>query len=99
MPYLVGLAKTKEMMMLGDWFDAHDALRLGLVNAVVAPEELMPHAVSLYFFMCTRSVKDRGGMNKFLMHGGKITIAKKRKSQDALCHAIYPRETLWLGPT
>ena len=53
MPYLVGLAKTKEMMMLGDWFDAHDALRLGLVNAVVAPEELMPHAVSL-FFMCTR---------------------------------------------
>ena len=51
MPYLVGLAKTKEMMMLGDWFDAHDALRLGLVNAVVAPEELMPHAVSL-FFLC-----------------------------------------------
>lgn len=47
MPYVVGLVRTKEMMMLGDWFSADKALEWGLVNAVVAPEELMAHALDL----------------------------------------------------
>jgi len=45
MPWLVGMSKAKEMMMLGKWFSADDALRLNLVNAVCSPEELLPLAV------------------------------------------------------
>jgi len=45
LPWLVGMSKAKEMMMLGNWFSADEALRLNLVNAVCSPEELLPRAV------------------------------------------------------
>ncbi len=40
-PFLVGLKQAKEILMLGERVGAADALRLGLVNRVVAGEELM----------------------------------------------------------
>jgi enoyl-CoA hydratase/carnithine racemase len=38
---LVGMAKAKELTMLGEPLGAHEALRIGMVNRVVAPERLM----------------------------------------------------------
>jgi len=37
---VVGLPKAKEIVMLGQLFDAHEAERMGLVNKVVPPERL-----------------------------------------------------------
>ena len=37
---LLGPAKALELLFLGDLIDATDALRLGLVNRVVGPDEL-----------------------------------------------------------
>jgi len=46
-PLLVGVAKAKEMLMTGDLMAAKDAERLGLVNHVVPPDQVMPRALEL----------------------------------------------------
>ena len=40
MPYILGQKKTNELLFTGDWVDAQEALRLGLVNRVAPAGEL-----------------------------------------------------------
>lgn len=47
LPRLVGVGKALELAMTGDLMDAQEALRLGMVNAVVPDAELMPAARDL----------------------------------------------------
>jgi enoyl-CoA hydratase len=42
LPHRIGHARAREYVLTGEMFDAKTALALGLVNQVVAPEELMP---------------------------------------------------------
>lgn len=44
MPWVIGMKKTKELLLTGDMIDAQEALRLGMANKVVAAETLMDEA-------------------------------------------------------
>ncbi len=46
-PLLVSLCKAKEMLLTGDLVTANEALGLGLVNHVVARDQVVPEAVKL----------------------------------------------------
>lgn len=45
-PLRFGAAKAAEFLLLAEPFDAETAYRLGLVNALVAPEALLAHALA-----------------------------------------------------
>ena len=47
LPRRIGMAKAREMSLTGNFVDAQTALRIGLANHVVAPEDLLPLTLSL----------------------------------------------------
>lgn len=51
---LVGMAKAKELTMLGEPIGAKEAMRIGLVNRVVIPEKLMAETERLAFELANR---------------------------------------------
>ncbi len=46
LPRRIGLAKATELLMLGEAYDAAEAARLGLINAVVDSDQLLAHAMA-----------------------------------------------------
>ena len=55
LPRVVGVAKAKELIYTGKVIKADEALAIGLVNEVVAPEELMEKAMGLARMLAANS--------------------------------------------
>ena len=47
LPRLIGAGKAKELIFSGEFIDAEEALRIGLVNKVVPTDQLLPEAEKL----------------------------------------------------
>jgi enoyl-CoA hydratase len=47
LPRLIGLGRAMEMILTGDFIDAQEAHRIGLVNSVFSPDDLMDKTMEL----------------------------------------------------
>jgi enoyl-CoA hydratase len=84
---LVGVAKAKEMIFLGDRIDAATALGLGLVNKVVPPEKLMDEAMDW-----AKKLAGKSGpvlaMAKIAINTGVDTDMQSGLDMEAKCDAL-----------
>ncbi len=55
LPRAIGMAKAAEMLLTGKSIDAQEALRIGLINKVVPPAEVMSSAVQMANVLCEPS--------------------------------------------
>jgi 2-(1,2-epoxy-1,2-dihydrophenyl)acetyl-CoA isomerase len=72
LPRLVGLAKAKELTLLGRIIDAQEALDIGLVSKVVPHEELMTEAMSLATTLAQGPTRTLG-LVKEALHQGLVS--------------------------
>ena len=84
----VGLRRAIEMSLTGNFVDADEALRLGLVNHVVAHDELLPFARSLASDIVSN---DQRGVVRLLEHYRQI--ANSATLDDAHLVEGYMAET------
>jgi len=72
LPRLIGLAKAKEMILLGRIMDAQEILDVGLVSKVVPHEELMTEAMSLATTLAQGPTRTLG-LAKEALHKGLVS--------------------------
>jgi enoyl-CoA hydratase len=87
LPRLIGAAKAKEMIFMGDMIDAATALNLGLVNKVVPPEKLMEEALAWATKLAGKSAPILA-MAKAAINTGLDTDIASGLTVETKCNAI-----------
>ena len=82
LPRLVGLAKAKELALLGRIIDAQEALDIGLVSKVVTHEELMPETMSLATALAQGPTRTLG-LAKEVLHRGLVSDLASAEELEA----------------
>jgi enoyl-CoA hydratase len=75
---LIGYGKAKELIFTGEMISAVEAERVGLVNRVVAHEELMSHTRALAEHLLTRAPEALGLAKRILWHSVTSDFATGR---------------------
>jgi enoyl-CoA hydratase len=74
LPKLVGKKRALLMQLTGEMIDAQEALRIGLVNKVVPPSELIPAAQRLAKSIADKSAVAVGLILEAVNHGSEMTL-------------------------
>jgi 2-(1,2-epoxy-1,2-dihydrophenyl)acetyl-CoA isomerase len=81
---LVGPARAAELMFLSDRVDADAALRLGLLNWLVAPQELAPRAAALAGRLAHGPRQALAGMKSNLLRAGQAGLGETMDAEVVL---------------
>ncbi len=95
-PLLVGMARAKEYLLTGDSLTASEAERIGLVNRVTAPDELLAAATAMGRRladgpqMAVRATK--ASLNKLLRETANLTLDTSLALEKECFHSAEHRE-------
>lgn len=98
LPRLVGTGRASRMMLLGERVDAVEALRIGMVDEVVPPAELMPRVATIAGAMATGPTKAFGQIKASMQHAATSDLASalefEGQAQAELFHSFDHHEAI-----
>ena len=74
LPLAVGLARAKELVLSGEFFSAQQALQMGLINRIVADQELSDSAMEWAKHLASRPRQAMGRAKRVLDTGPQIDM-------------------------
>lgn len=75
LPFVMGPVRAKQVIFTGEWFSPQQSMEWGLINAVHAPEDLMPKAMELANMLASKP-------NNQLILSKKVLNYRLRKDLD-----------------
>ncbi len=82
LPRLIGRGRASRMMLLGERVDAAEALRIGMVDEVVAPEELMGRVAALAGAMAAGPTRAYGWIKASMQHAATSDLASALEFEE-----------------
>ncbi len=88
LPRLVGVSRALHMMLSGEPVTSEYALQIGLVNEVVAPEDLQARAHAFAKLLGSRSAPAMATLKRLVYQGSELPLAEALRLERAALPAI-----------
>ena len=98
LPRLVPFGKALEILMTGDFIDAKEALRIGLVNQVVPTGELLNAATNLANRLCENGPLAVRAVKEAAYRGVRMTLDEGLKLESLMIQNLFQAEDVKEGP-
>jgi enoyl-CoA hydratase len=92
LPRRIGIARARELIYSGDTIDAEEAARIGLVNRIVAPEELIERATDLASRIASRSTVAVASCKRLLQEGQAAPLRTANELEVNAFAALFGSE-------
>jgi E-phenylitaconyl-CoA hydratase len=92
LPRMIPRAKAAEMLLTGRPIDAQEAYRIGLVNKVVPPAELMPAAMQMAELLCKPAPLAVRAAKQAMIQGTSCSLTEGLELEKALTDYVVGTE-------
>ena len=99
LPRMVPQCKAAELLLTGKPIDAQEAYRIGLVNVVVPPEEVMPTAREWAEVICRAGPLAVRAAKEAMIRGSSLTLEDGLRLENALEAYLMSTEDFTEGTT
>jgi len=99
LPRLIPWAKAAEILLMGKPIDAQEAYRIGLVNKVVPPEQLMPTAREYAETICQVAPLAVRAAKEAMIRGYSMTLEEGLRLENSLIGYTFGTEDFTEGVT
>ncbi|MFH1113690.1 MAG: enoyl-CoA hydratase-related protein [Pseudomonadota bacterium] len=98
LPRLIPVGKSLEMILTGESIDAQEAYRLGLVNKVVPPDQLLPEAMKLAERICRNAPLAVQAAKEAVYRGMVLPLSEGLRLEQLLAEPVVQSEDAKEGP-